>query len=395
MARRWAAVVFIFAGLAGPRAVLADDEDFRACLAAIRTAALSQDVSPTTFDSITAKLAPNDAATFLDVQPEFSTPIWDYLAGLVDAERISDGLNAMRRWDAVLRSVQARFGIDKATIAAVWGVESNYGREFGKRPVLQSLATLSCAGRRQDYFRSEFIDALRIVDHGEVSPDHFFGSWAGAFGHTQFMPSTFLRFAVDMDGNGRPNIVDSIADALGSTANYLRKAGWRPGMPWGFEVRVPTAYSGPTGRRAKASMATWAKRGIKRVAGGSLGSGLAGLIQPAGPDGPAFLVTPNFDVLLTYNSSEAYALAISLLSDRLRGRPDIVAAWPTNDPGLSRAERRELQSLLVRRGYDLGDADGVMGNKTHAAIMDFQARAGLTPDGRAALSVLTALRAGR
>lgn len=393
--RRLAAVTLIFAGLASPHAVHADDGDFRACLASVRGAALSQGVAPATFDSITAKLEPNDAATFLDVQPEFSTPIWDYLAGLVDAERISDGMNAMRRWDSVLRSVQARFDVDKTTIAAVWGVESNYGREFGKRPVLQSLATLSCAGRRQDYFRTEFIDALRIVDRGDVNVDHFFGSWAGAFGHTQFMPSTFLHFAVDMEGNGRPNVVDSIPDALGSTANYLREAGWTPGLPWGFEVRVPPAYSGPTGRRAKASMAIWAKRGITRMAAGSLGSGQAGLLQPAGPGGPAFLVTPNFDVLLTYNSSESYALAISLLSDRLRGKPDIVAAWPTNDPGLSRVERRELQSLLARRGYDLGDADGVMGNKTHAAIADFQAHVGLAPDGRAAASVLAALRAGR
>jgi lytic murein transglycosylase len=388
-----AAVAFAVV-LAGSCPAVADDGDFRACLASMRAEAMSRGVSIATFDAITAKLVPNDAATFLDVQPEFSTPVWDYLAGLVDAERVSDGMEAIRRWDSTLRSAQARFGVDKATIAAVWGVESNYGRQFGKRPVLQSLATLSCAGRRQNYFRTEFIDALSIVDRGEVSPDHFFGSWAGAFGHTQFMPSTFLRFAIDMEGHGRPNIVDSIPDALGSTANYLRKAGWQPGLPWGFEVRVPAAYSGPSGRRNKASMATWAKRGITRVAGGSLGSGTAGLLQPAGPDGPAFLVTPNFDVLLTYNSSESYALAISILSDRLRGRPDIVASWPTSDPGLSRVERRELQTLLVRRGYDLGDADGVMGDKTHAAIMDFQARVGLPPDGRAAASVLAALRAG-
>jgi lytic murein transglycosylase len=395
MTRRVAAAVVIFAGLASARAAFADDGDFRSCLASIRGEALSRGVSSTTFDAVTTNLMPNDAATFLDAQPEFSTPIWDYLAGLVDAERVSDGKAAMQRWDFGLRSAQARFGVDKATIAAVWGIESNYGKEFGKRPVLQSLATLSCAGRRQDYFRTEFIDALRIVDRGDVSANHFFGSWAGAFGHTQFMPSTFLRFAVDMDGDGRPDIVDSVPDALGSTANYLRKAGWTPGLPWGFEIRVPAAYAGPTGRHNKVAMAIWAKRGITRAAGGSLGSGSAGLILPAGPGGPAFLVTPNFDALMTYNASEAYALAISLLSDRLRGRPDLVASWPTNDPGLSRAERRELQTLLTRRGYDLGDPDGVMGNKTHAAIMDFQAHVGLAPDGRAAASVLEALRAGR
>lgn len=393
--RTCATIALIAAVLAMPRAVLSQDRDFSTCLASIRAEALAEGVSAATFDKVARGLAPNDAATFLDVQPEFSTPIWDYLAGLVDAERVSDGMNALRRWAPALHAAEVRFGVDKATIAAVWGVESNYGTQFGKRPVLQSLATLSCAGRRQDYFRSEFIDALRIVDRGDVRMERFFGSWAGAFGHTQFMPSTFLRYAVDMEGNGRPDIVDSIPDAFGSTANYLRQSGWIPGLPWGFEVRVPAAYSGPTGRRAKAPMAVWAKRGLTRAAGGSLGSGAAGLILPAGRTGPAFLVTRNFDAILTYNASESYALAISLLSDRLRGRPGLTAGWPTDDPGLSRVERRELQALLVRRGYDLGDADGVMGNKTHAAIMDFQTRAGLPPDGRAAVSVLTALRAGR
>ena len=389
------AVGLILAGLLACGPALAQDGGFRSCLASLRGAALEKGVSAATFDEVTAKLTPNDAATFLDVQPEFATSIWDYLAGLVDAERVSDGKAAMRRWSAGLHAAQARFGVDASMIAAVWGVESNYGTEFGKRPVLQSLATLSCIGRRQDYFRGQFVDALRILDRGDVKADHFFGSWAGAFGHTQFMPSTFLRFAVDMEGNGRPDVVDSIPDALGSTANYLRRAGWVPGLPWGFEVRVPAGYSGPTGRHKKAPMAVWAARGITRAAGGSLGQGLAGLLEPAGPDGPAFLVTSNFDVLFAYNQAEAYVLAISLLSDRLRDKPGLIAAWPTQDPGLSRVERREMQALLIRHGYDVGEPNGAMGNKTHAAIMDFQSRAGLKPDGRAAKSVLNALRAGR
>lgn len=385
----------ILAVLAGSRVALAQDDAFHSCLASLRPAALEKGVSPATFDGVAAKLTPNDAATFLDVQPEFVVPIWDYLAGLVDQERVNDGKAAMRRWNAGLQAAEARFGVDAATIAAVWGVESNYGTEFGKRSVLQSLATLSCSGRRQDYFRGQFVDALRILDRGDVRADHFLGSWAGAFGHTQFMPSTFLRFAVDMEGNGRPDVVDSIPDALGSTANYLRRAGWIPGLTWGFEVRVPAGYDGPIGRHKKLPMTVWAAHGITRAAGGSLGTGRAGLIMPAGPRGPAFLVTENFEALFTYNEAEAYALAIALLSDRLRGKPGLVASWPTNDPGLSRAERREMQALLIRDGYDVGNPNGAMGNMTHAAILAFQARKGLSPDGRAAKSVLDALRAGR
>lgn len=384
----------LFASLACPHVALAG-KGFRACLHSVRREAIARGIAPKTFDSVTASLTPNDAATFLGAQPEFSTPIWDYLAGLVDAERIRDGKAAMRRWHRALRAAQARFGVDKATLAALWGIESNYGKDFGKRPVLQSLATLSCAGGRRAYFRTEFIDALRIVERREVRPGHFFGSWAGAFGHTQFMPSTFLHFAVDMDGDGRPDIVDSVPDALGSTANYLRKAGWKPGLRWGFEVRVPAHYSGPSGRHRKASMRIWARRGVRRAAGGFLGRGSAGLIRPAGPAGPAFLVTRNFDALLRYDPAQAYALAIGLLSDRLSGRPKLIASWPTNDPGLSRVQRRELQSLLDRRGYDLGPPDGIIGKKTHAAIEDYQARVGLTPNGRAARSVLHALRTGR
>ncbi|HWG05704.1 MAG TPA: lytic murein transglycosylase [Beijerinckiaceae bacterium] len=388
-------IAAIVATIAVSDAALAQDGAFRRCIASLRDATLAKGVSAATFDNVAAKLTPNDAATFLDAQPEFVTPIWDYLAALVDDERVSDGKAAMRRWSAGLHAAETRFGVDAATITALWGVESNFGTEFGKRPVLQSLATLSCIGRRQDYFREQFIDALRILDHGDVKADHFYGSWAGAFGHTQFMPSTFLRFAVDMEGNGHPDVVDSIPDALGSTANYLRHAGWVSGLPWGFEVRVPAGYDGPSGRRRKAPMAVWAARGITRAAGGSLGQGLASLFEPAGPQGPAFLVTHNFDVLLAYNQAESYALAISLLSDRLRGKPGLVAPWPTNDPGLSRAERREMQALLIRHGYDVGEPNGAMGEKTHAAITDYQTRRGMTADGRAAKSVLDALRAGR
>jgi len=369
---------------------------FSDCLAGLRTAAIAGGVDAATFDKAARGLTPNpDVLALAEAQPEFKTPIWDYLAGLVDDERVNDGRAMMARWSAALALAQRRFGVDPATLTAVWGVESDYGRSFGTRPVVQSLATLSCGGTRQSKFRPEFIAALKIIQHGDIDPAQFNGSWAGAFGHTQFMPSTFLRVAVDLDGDGRKDLINSVPDALGSTAAYLRKSGWAAGGEWGFEVRLPEHFGGPSGRTRKQPMAAWAARGVTRIDGELLpGGGSAGLLLPAGAAGPAFLVTRNFDAIYSYNAAYSYALAIALLSDRLRGRGPIVTPWPTNDPGLSRAGRREVQTLQIRRGYDLdGKIDGVLGKKTQAAIADFQAHAGLKPDGRASQSVLAALRA--
>ena len=369
---------------------------FSACLGDLRGAALASGVDSATFDKATQGLTPNpDVLAMAEVQPEFKTPIWDYLAGLVDEERVNDGRAMMARWSQALSAAESRFGVDKAIITAVWGVESDFGRSFGTRPVIQSLATLACSGnRRAGYFRSELIAALKIIQHGDVDPAQFNGSWAGAFGHTQFMPSTFLKSAVDLDGDGRKDLINSVPDALGSTAAYLHKSGWLKGVEWGFEVLLPAHYAGPSGRGPKEARAAWAARGLTRIDGNPLGPGPnAGLFLPAGPNGPAFLVTRNFDAIYSYNAAESYALAIAILSDRLRGRHGIVAAWPTSDPGLSRAERREMQTLLMRRGYDLdGKADGVIGTKTKQAISDFQSKSGLHPDGRASVSVLAALR---
>jgi lytic murein transglycosylase len=382
--------------LALPVSTRAAAAGFPECLAGLRGAAQAGGVDAATFDKATRGLTPNpDVLAMAEVQPEFKTPIWDYLAGLVDEERVGDGQAMMRRHAQALALAESRFGVDQATITAVWGVESDYGRGFGTRPVVQSLATLSCGGgRRAGYFKTEFIAALKILQHGDIDPAQFNGSWAGAFGHTQFMPSTFLRTAVDLDGDGRKDLINSVPDALGSTAAYLRKGGWVPGGEWGYEVRLPERYAGPSGRTHKEPMAAWAARGFTRVDGQRLPSGgSAGLLLPAGPSGPAFLVTRNFDAIYSYNAAESYALAIALLSDRLRGRHGLVAAWPTNDPGLSRVDRREMQTLLMRRGYDLdGKADGVIGTKTKQAISDFQAKSGLSPDGRASVSVLAALR---
>ncbi|HLH10961.1 MAG TPA: lytic murein transglycosylase [Methylovirgula sp.] len=370
--------------------------DFQSCLGELRAAAQANGVSPAVAEAATRDLTFNpDVLTYEREQPEFVTPIWDYIAGLVDDERIADGQAAMQRWGHWLAVAEHRYGVPASVIAAVWGVESNFGKNFGTRPVLQSLASLACsASRRPSYYRREFLAAMQIVGEGGANPSNFVGSWAGAFGHTQFMPSTFLRLGVDLDGDGNRDVINSVPDALGSTANYLHKSGWIAGLPWGFEVKLPANYDGPSGRRDKRPESFWAAQGIAHIDGSPLsGSTKVGLLLPAGPRGPAFLVTRNFDAIYSYNAAESYALAIALLSDRLRGRGPIVTPWPTNDPGLSRAGRREVQTLLIRRGYDLdGKIDGVLGKKTQAAIADFQAKVGLKPDGRASLSVLTALR---
>jgi lytic murein transglycosylase len=367
--------------------------DFSSCLSGLRNAAAGAGVSSQTIAAATNGLEPNDAVSFMGKQPEFTTPVWDYMAALVDDERVDQGRAMLQKYASALQTAQARYGVDPATVVAVWGVESDFGKNFGKRPVVQSLATLACeAPRRNDYWRKEFVSALKILDSGDILADEFNGSWAGAFGHTQFMPSTFMTTAVDLDGDGRRNIASSAADSLGSTANFLHKGGWRPGMPWGFEVKLPAGYAGPYGRGKRLPLSNWAAHGLTRIDGGDLGEGSAALLLPAGRDGPAFLVTRNFDAVYGYNAAESYALAICVLSDRLRGKPGIQTPWPTDDPGLSREERRELQALLARNGYDIGESDGVIGTKTKEAIADFQTRVGLPRNGRASLKVLNALK---
>jgi len=378
-----------------PAAAAADDA-FTACLARLRDAAPARAVATATFDRHTRALEPDmTVVAQLDYQPEFRTPIWDYLAALVDDERVADGQAMLREWDGTLRAVEARFGVDAATVVAVWGVESNFGRNFGKRPLVTSLATLSCFGRRQEYFRGEFFTTLKILEDGHVAPDRLLGSWAGAFGHTQFMPSTFMHTAVDFDGDGRRDLVDSIPDALASTANFLARAGWRSGEPWGLEVRLPPGFDATgEGRRSKRPTAQWVARGVKRVDGAALATDAppAGLLLPAGPQGPAFLVFRNFDAIYSYNAAESYALAIAHLSDRLRGGPPLATPWPTDDPGLSRGERRELQGLLAGLGHVVGEIDGLIGGQTRNAILVEQERRGLPVDGRAGRRLLEALR---
>ncbi|MGA2042654.1 MAG: lytic murein transglycosylase [Roseiarcus sp.] len=384
---------FATACLAAALACAPARADFPTGLASRRSEAIGRGVSAAVVDAAFDRLQPDlKVLDFQRDQPEFKIPVWDYLASLVDDERVADGKAKMAEVAPALAKAEQRFGVSRYVIAAIWGVESDFGRAMGKRPLVQSLGTLACLGERASYFRGELMAALQILANGDVAADRLNGSWAGAFGQTQFMPSTFLRLAVDLDGDGRRDVVDSAADALGSTANYLMKSGWRTGAPWGFEVKVPSGYSGPSGRRNKAPMAAWAARGITRSDGRPLGEGQAGLLAPAGLGGPTFLVTSNFDAIYSYNASESYALAIAALSDRLAGGAPFATPWPTDNPGLSRAERREMQRLLIAHGYDVGEPDGAIGKKTTDAIADFQSKNGLDRDGRPSVKLLAALR---
>jgi lytic murein transglycosylase len=368
--------------------------DFGSCVGSLRADGARSGISARTLDVAFKGLEPDaKVLDFQKQQPEFKTPVWDYVDGLVDDDRVADGKAAMARQARSLARAEETYGVSRYMLAAIWGVESNFGQEMGKRPLVQSLTTLACLGDRANYFRSELMATLKIIDRGDVPAEKLNGSWAGAFGQTQFMPSTFLRLAVDFEGDGRRDIVDSAPDALASTANYLAKSGWRRGVAWGFEVKLPDGYSGPSGRKAKQSMSFWAARGLTRIDGRPLGEGDAGLLIPAGREGPAFLVTRNFDVVFTYNAAESYTLAACILADRLSGGRGIVTPWPTDDPLLSREGRKELQALLQRRGYDIGgDPDGHVGTKSKAAIADFQQRAGLEVNGRASVKVLAALK---
>lgn len=373
---------------------------FQQCLTQLRGQAIAKGISAQTYDRYTQNLIPDySILDKLKDQPEFTTPIWDYMSGLVDDERVQMGRQQLTQYRDVLNRVEAQYGVPAETVVAVWGVESNFGQISGKYPLLQSLGTLSCAGRRQAFFRGEFLTTIRLLQRGDVQEHQLKGSWAGAFGHTQFMPSTYNELAVDFDGDGRRDLVSSIPDALASTANFLKKRGWQTGQPWGFEVRLPEGMSiAGEGRRNKKSLQHWINRGVIRADGSTLlqgslaGNSSAGLMAPAGRNGPIFLVFKNFDAIYAYNAAESYALAIAHLSDRLRGHGGFKTAWPTNDAGTSRAERREIQTFLLMRGHDIGVVDGLIGEKTRQAIRLEQTRLGLQPTGRAGQQILKALR---
>ena len=386
------------AALWGGMATTPASAHFESCVAGLKQAAISGGVSKAVAArALDGAEAHETVLRLSKSQPEFKTPIWDYFGFLVDEDRIRDGQAMMRKHDKVLRAAERRYGVDRHVIAAVWGVETDYGSEMGDIFLPHALATLACQGeRRRSFWRGQLTAALKLVDRGDIKLDKLYGSWAGAFGQTQFIPTTYQSLAVDFDGDGRRDLVNSVPDALGSTANFLKQAGWKNGESWLIEVKVPKGYKGASGRKNKAALSTWAKRGVVRADGSGLSGGAkAGLLLPAGPNGPGFLVFRNFDAIFSYNNAESYALAISHLADRLAGYPALRTPWPTDDAGLSRAERIDLQRLLASHGYYEGEVSGKVGPITRAAIADAEKKLQMKPTGRAGQRIYRALQASR
>jgi membrane-bound lytic murein transglycosylase B len=359
-----------------------------------RQRALTAGIPAATYDAAMRGIEFNPKVVERDRnQNEFTKTVWDYLDTAVSEDRVALGIKALKRHQDLLERIEAEYGVEKQIIVAVWGLESAYGTYRGDLPVLGSLATLAYDGRRGAFFEAELIAALRIVNGGHVVD--FAGSWAGASGHTQFMPSSWEKFAVDFDGDGKRNLWgDDPGDALASTANYLKHWGWTRGQPWGLEVTLPEGFDyDQTTERVVKPVAEWQALGVRTATGGDLPDhGPGSILLPGGHRGAAFLIFPNFQVIERYNTADAYIIGIGHLADRIKGGAPIAAAWPRELRALSLEERRELQDLLGKAGFDPGGVDGRMGPKTIAAVKAFQKARGLVPDGYPSLDLLTALR---
>ncbi len=329
-------------------------------------------------------------------QDEFTKTIWDYLDKAVSEDRIAAGQKALKKHAVLLDQIEGRYKVDRKVVLAIWGLESAYGAVRGDIPTLDALATLSYDARRGEFFEGELIAALMIVQDGVVKPQDFVGSWAGASGHTQFMPTSYQATAVSFDGKGRPDIwSDDPTDGLASAAAYLAKAGWKMGLPWGQEVTLPPGFDiSQTGSRTQRPMASWAALGLVLADGGALpADGWAALLLPAGVRGPAFLVTDNFSAIEAYNRADSYVIAVGHLGDRIMGGPPIRHVWPRDLRVLTLPERQEMQTRLMAEGLYSGEADGKVGPLTLGAVKAFQKASGLPPDSYASLEVLVALRA--
>mgnify|MGYP000019240449 FL=1 len=326
-------------------------------------------------------------------QTEFTRSLEDYLAIAAKPERVSLGQQKLQQYGGVLSQIEARYGVEGHVVAAVWGLESFFGTRRGVVPVVSALATLAYDGRRGAFFEDQLTAALRIIANGDVSARGMTGSWAGAMGHTQFIPTSYLAFAVDFTGDGRRDIWgEDPTDALASTAAYLARNGWQHGLPWGGEVRLPAGFDpGLLGRGKGRSAAEWQALGVTAASGGAVPAA-GSIIAPKGVGGPAFLLTQNFNVILRYNNAENYAIGVGHLSDRLLGRPPVQANWGADGAGLTMADRQELQRALTAAGYDTGGSDGVMGAKTRAAISAYQQASGLPVTGEPSLELLRRFR---
>ncbi|MER5173159.1 lytic murein transglycosylase [Thioclava sp. GXIMD2076] len=369
---------------------------FEAWVNNFRARALSNGISAGTWDRATRGIKYNPKVIERDrYQSEFTKSIWDYLDSAVSDTRVSNGRAVLSENRAALTQIEARYGVPKEVVVAVWGMESNYGANRGKMAVIPSLATLAYDGRRGEFFAKQLIAALQIIDAGDIDAAHMTGSWAGAMGHTQFIPTSYLTYAVDFTGDGRRDIWSSDpTDALASTASYLAKSGWQRGVEWGREVVLPAGFNyGLTGKGTRKSASEWAALGVRDANGRSLPDmGPTSIIVPAGAKGPAFLISGNFRAILRYNNADSYALGVSHLADRIAGKGPFVQDWPRTGKPLTQAQKVELQERLTARGFDTQGTDGKIGANTTEAIVAYQRSAGLSPDGYPTLELLQTLR---
>lgn len=353
--------------------------------------AKSRGVSRETFDRAFADVTPDPQVIELtQKQAEFQKPIWAYVESAVTANRLERGGRLTALSANALDQIEDKYGIDKSVLVGIWGVETNFGSATGGKDVVRALATLAFAKYRGEFFRDQLLTALQILEEGHIARENFKGSWAGAMGQTQFMPSSFKSYAVDFSGDGKKDVWTTPEDALASAANYLKEHGWTTGLPWGFEVILPKGFDF---KLHQANFAEWQVKGVIRSDGKAMPSfGEATLFLPAGAEGPALLITSNFNVIKKYNASDSYALSVAYLGDRVLGAPAFKGQWPKTDMAFGMVQKKELQRRLKRLGFYDGDIDGLIGSRTRAAIRTFQLKSGLTPDGFAGPRVLTALR---
>ncbi|MCI5047005.1 MAG: lytic murein transglycosylase [Aquisalinus sp.] len=396
MVRNFATALFASSLLLTSGAVAQEFDDW---LQEFRAEALAEGISAETYDREMATVEPVQRVLELnDNQPEFVKGVWEYLDTAVSDTRISNGLNNAAANEALLNRIEEAYGVDKEIIVAIWGLESSYGAIMGSYDVLSALATLGHEGRRTSFGRSQLIGALKILDREYADRTQLKGSWAGAMGQTQFIPTTYLESAVDYDGDGRRDLWSNLGDVFASTANYLSRSGYVANEPWGFEVSLPEGFDYALADRSNRQMvASWAQLGIERADGVALTDDIdlnatGYLIVPAGAEGPAFLVFNNFRAILRYNNSTSYALGIGLLSNHIAGdAKPLVQSWPRGDRPLSLTERKSLQEALSQRGYNPGPVDGIIGAGTKAALRQWQRDQGLPADGYASSAVLTKL----
>ncbi|MBV9289856.1 MAG: lytic murein transglycosylase [Hyphomicrobiales bacterium] len=381
---------------ASARKPAAQERAFRQFILSLWPSAERHGVTRATFDRVFAGVT-FDPQIVVQTrqQAEFVRPIGDYVDSAASPDRIERGRSKAQDFSPWLSKARETYGVDDGVILGIWGLESDFGAAPGRDNVIRALTSLAFVCFRGDYFRDELLSALVILQHGDVKPGAMRGSWAGAMGETQFMPSSYLLYAVDFEGHGKRDIWGSAPDAIGSTANFLAAHGWKRDLPWGFEVRLPPAFALTDQDSSRsAGFSSFISKGVRRADGDEMPkSGEGRLLIPAGLNGPIFLITSNFDVLKTYNASTAYALSVGLLGDAIKGGHGLVASWPAHDPVLNAGQVRELETKLKKLGYDAGEIDGMVGDSLRAAVRAYQERNGMQPDGYANVALLKRIEA--